>query len=57
MIGLPLRGKVDCKQSIIFLCKVTAREFQAREIRTRRILRDKAECKQSRDTVSTNLAQ
>ena len=57
MIGLPLWDTVDGEQSIIFLCKVTARETQAREIRTRRVLRDKAECKQSRDTVSTNLAQ
>ena len=54
---------IDCEQSLVFLCKVTARERRSREsretritswfaialdeIRTRRIFREKADCKQS----------
>ena len=52
---------IGCEQSLVFLCKVTARERRSREpretritswfaialdeIRTRRILREKADCK------------
>ena len=45
--------KVDCEQSLIFLCKVTARNITSwfavalAESRTTRILREKADCKQS----------
>ena len=56
---------LDCEQSLVFLCEVTARENQARsgeaviadinswfaialaEIRSRRVLRENADCKQS----------
>ena len=57
---------VDSEEYLIFLCKVTARETEAREwrtialdeIRTRRILREKADCKQSSevDAGSTSRA-
>ena len=36
---------VDCEQSLIFLCKVTARKTYARE--RRKDLREKADCRQS----------
>ena len=36
---------LDCEQSLIFLCKVTARKTQARERREN--LREQADCKQS----------
>ena len=47
---------VDCQQSLIFLCKITPRvthvvtslsAISLAEIRTGRILREKADCKQS----------
>ena len=60
------KSNLNCEQSLIFLCKNTARETQGRErqssliviitswfaivldeTRTRRILREKADCKQS----------
>ena len=54
--------RVDYEQSLIFLCKVSARETQTRErswfaialaeIRTRRILREKEDCEQSRKKVT-----
>ena len=75
--GTCSEDKLDREQSLIFLCKVTARERRGRlsretrasrlnpyiitswfaialdEIRTGRILREKADCKQSKDKSRT----
>ena len=41
---------LDCEQSLIFLCKVTARETQTPS--GERILREKADCKQSTQALT-----
>ena len=41
---------LDCEQSLIFLCKVTERETLAPS--AERILREKADCKQSTQALT-----
>ena len=33
LLDLSVAFDIDCEQSLIFLCKITARETQARELR------------------------